>query len=63
MKTRAKSQAFLPASPLTARGEDEGEGFQTGAKLNLQTLTLPSPLERERRIKAQMQVRGVKPDP
>jgi hypothetical protein len=34
MKTRAKSQAFLPASPLTARGEDEGEGFQTGAKLN-----------------------------
>jgi hypothetical protein len=34
MKTRATSQAFLPASPLAARGEDEGEGFQTGAKLN-----------------------------
>ena len=33
MKTRAKSQAFLPASPLAASGEDEGEGFQTGAKL------------------------------
>jgi hypothetical protein len=34
MKTRVKSQAFLPASPLAARGEDESEGFQTGAKLS-----------------------------
>ena len=44
-----KSQRIWVASPLTERGEDGGEGFCKTTKAKPTTLTLPSPLPRERR--------------
>jgi hypothetical protein len=55
--------AFESPLPLLKGERIEVRGSKMAQELNLQILTLPSSLGRERRIKAQMQVRGVKPDP
>jgi len=63
MKAPITSTRFSPPLPLLQGERIEVRGSKTARELKLQTLTLPSPLERERRLNRPMQVRGVKPDP
>ncbi len=63
MKAPKKSLGFWPPLLLLQGERIEVRGSKTARDLKLQTLTLPSPLERERPIKAPMHVTGVESDP
>ena len=62
MNSSISLSAFGSPLPLLKGERIEVRGSKIERELKLQTLTLPS-LSKGRRIKAQMQVSGVKPDP
>ena len=62
MNSSISLSAFGSPLPLLKGERIEVRGSKIERELKLQTLTLPSPLGRERRIKVQTQIRG-EPDP